>query len=335
MSYRLNHVDTFEFSGFGGFASAKFTDVLASGATIPAGATVDDSGVGAFASHSTQSSGAGKRSNQVCDPSGTVCGEFSSDRAAYFGTNSQPIDVLVDWKKHECAVSGGVLGSLEDAETSVDVALAGTIVNEPPTADAGADQTIECTSAAGAPIILDGTGSTDPENNLALFVWRQGTRTGTEVGSGPTVALNQGLGAGQQYFLKVVDTFGQMSEASTLVRVADTTPPTITEVTAAPNVLWPPNHKMVGVTVNVTAADLCGPAVCQIAAVSSNEPINGPGDGNSTPDWQITGAKTVNLRAERSGKAGDRVYTLTVKCSDAAGNSSTKTATVNVPHNQG
>src|SRR6185369_3464427 len=167
------------------------------------------------------------------------------------------------------------------------------------------DQTIECTSAAGAPIILDGTGSTDPENNLALFVWRQGTRTGTEVGSDPTIALNQGLGAGQRYFLKVVDTFGQMSEASTLVRVADTTPPTITEVTTAPNVLWPPNHKMVGVTVNVTVADLCGPAVCQIATVSSNEPVNGPGDGNSTPDWQITGAQTVNLRAERSGKAGD------------------------------
>ena len=52
-------------------------------------------------------------------------------------------------------------------------------------------------------------------------------------------------------------------------------------------------------------------------------------------DWQITDALTVNLRAERSGSGGDRVYTLGVQCPDASGNSAQKTVAVTVPHDQG
>jgi len=51
--------------------------------------------------------------------------------------------------------------------------------------------------------------------------------------------------------------------------------------------------------------------------------------------WQITGNLTLNLRAERSGNGNGRVYTLIVGCTDASGNSSTKTTGVTVPHDQG
>lgn len=336
MSYRLDHVNTFEFDGYAGFATTKFENLRASGATLPQGAMLDASGLGTFPSQATLSSGQGKRRNFFDSQiPGAPQIETSSARAAYIGTNSQPIDVLVDWTNHECVINGALLGSLEDEDTSVEVMLAGDIVNEPPSADAGADATVECTSSAGAGITLDGTGSTDPENNIALAVWRQETRVGEEVGSALMVNLNQELGVIQPYFLKVVDTFGQASEDLTLVSVVDTTPPTIGEATATPNVLWPPNHKMVGVMVDVSSSDLCSTAACQISAVSSNEPVNSQGDGNTTPDWQITGALTVNLRAERSGKGSGRVYTIAVECSDASGNSSTKTTTVAVSHNQG
>ena len=43
----------------------------------------------------------------------------------------------------------------------------------------------------------------------------------------------------------------------------------------------------------------------------------------------------MNLRAERSGKGRARTYTITVRCTDASGNSATKTVTVRVPHDQG
>jgi hypothetical protein len=54
----------------------------------------------------------------------------------------------------------------------------------------------------------------------------------------------------------------------------------------------------------------------------------------TSPDWQITGPLSVTLRAERSGPSVDRVYTIQVRCSDAAGNSVTAAATVTVPHDQ-
>jgi len=67
--------------------------------------------------------------------------------------------------------------------------------------------------------------------------------------------------------------------------------------------------------------------------VTSNEPVDGLGDGDTGPDWQITGDLTVNLRAERSGQGSGRIYTITIECTDFSGNSSTKTVTVSVPRN--
>jgi hypothetical protein len=76
--------------------------------------------------------------------------------------------------------------------------------------------------------------------------------------------------------------------------------------------------------VKVTATDDTDPApAVKIISVSSNEP---------GADWEITGPLTLNLRAERSGKSGDRVYTITVEARDQSGNVSTATVQVVVPH---
>jgi hypothetical protein len=72
----------------------------------------------------------------------------------------------------------------------------------------------------------------------------------------------------------------------------------------------------------------------RIISVSSSEAINGTGDGDTAPDWEVTGNLTLNLRAERGGKGTGRVYTITVESRDASGNASVQTVTVSVPHNQ-
>lgn len=114
---------------------------------------------------------------------------------------------------------------------------------------------------------------------------------------------------------------------------SDSIPPMINSLSVSPDTLWPPNHKMVGVTINISASDNSGlDPVCRISSVSSNEPQNGLGDGNTVPDWKVTGDDTVNLRAERSGKGGGRFYTIAVTCTDACGNSSTGNAVVNIAH---
>jgi photosystem II stability/assembly factor-like uncharacterized protein len=92
---------------------------------------------------------------------------------------------------------------------------------------------------------------------------------------------------------------------------------------ASPAVLWPPNHKMVPVTVSA-------PAGWAILSVTSNEPESGLGSGDLAPDSQITGRLTVNLRAERDGRGTGRIYTITL-----ANGSARNSAVVRVPHDMG
>jgi hypothetical protein len=68
--------------------------------------------------------------------------------------------------------------------------------------------------------------------------------------------------------------------------------------------------------------------------VTSSEPIDGLGDGDTAPDWLVTGALTLDLRAERAGKGSGRIYTVSIGCVDAARNTTTGKTTVAVPHSQ-
>jgi hypothetical protein len=89
---------------------------------------------------------------------------------------------------------------------------------------------------------------------------------------------------------------------------------------------------MVPVKLDVKAMDLCGTTTWKIASVTSSETVNAPGSGNTAPDWQFSGKK-LSLRAERSGKTGPRIYTVSVVATDESGNESQlKTITVTVPH---
>jgi hypothetical protein len=136
--------------------------------------------------------------------------------------------------------------------------------------------------------------------------------------------------------LTVTDDKVASDSCTAVITVVDQEPPEITDVTASPDTLWPPNHKMVPVTVAVITSDNCDADIaCQIIAVASNEPINGTGDGDTEPDWVVTGDLTVDLRAERSGAGDGRVYTITVECTDDSWNSNSSEVTVNVPHDKG
>ncbi len=125
---------------------------------------------------------------------------------------------------------------------------------------------------------------------------------------------------------------GGFSTCSFTVTVNDTEAPVISNLTVSPDKLWPPNHKMRDVAVSYSSSDNCpGPITCQLR-VSSNEPVDGLGDGNTAPDWIVVNNHLVKLRAERSGTGNGRVYTITVRCTDQYGNARTATTTVKVPH---
>lgn len=120
------------------------------------------------------------------------------------------------------------------------------------------------------------------------------------------------------------------------LRRRDAQPPIIHSVTPSVSSLGPPNHKMMPVTISIVASDdsKLAPA-CQVIGVASNEAVDGTGDGNTAPDWQIVSSTQILLRAERSGQGSGRIYTVTVECRDAANNKSTATTAVTVLHDQG
>jgi hypothetical protein len=89
---------------------------------------------------------------------------------------------------------------------------------------------------------------------------------------------------------------------------------------------------MVDVTVSYAATDNCG-TVSAALGVTSSEPVDGAGDGNTAPDWEVLDEHHVRLRAERSGQGGGRVYTITITAADSHGNASSQAVTVRVPHN--
>jgi hypothetical protein len=193
----------------------------------------------------------------------------------------------------------------------------------PPTLTCPADVTIECDQ------------STDPSNT--------GSATATDnCDANPLIAYSDAETPGHCPQEKTIsrtwsatDACGNRSSCVQTINVVDRTPPAIENIAVSPSSLWAPNHKMVSTSVVTTVTDNCDPLPqCRITGVGSNEPVNALGDGNTSPDWVITGAGALDLRAERSGKGAGRIYTITVTCIDACGNASIGTSTVTVQHNR-
>jgi hypothetical protein len=120
-------------------------------------------------------------------------------------------------------------------------------------------------------------------------------------------------------------------------------PPALS-VAASPESLWPANHQLVDVAIQIEVSDNCDPApVVTLISATSSDPESGvtPADvpPNKAPD--IAGADigtsddVVQLRAERWPQlAVPRIYTLTYRAVDRAGNEAVATALVTVPRSR-
>jgi uncharacterized protein len=127
------------------------------------------------------------------------------------------------------------------------------------------------------------------------------------------------------YTLTYTATNGYLTTSVTrLVRVRDTTAPTIQGFALDPRILWPPNHRLRDVSVAYVSSDASGVSSCGLS-VTSNE------RSGDQPDWVIVDEHHVKLRAEWAGLVGTRVYTVTASCTDPSGNAATATGRVFVP----
>ena len=99
--------------------------------------------------------------------------------------------------------------------------------------------------------------------------------------------------------------------------------------------LWPPNNKMVAVTIRANASDSAGGPVKLAATVSCNELARLGRDWTTPVINQKTGVISLSLRATRLGSRTGRIYTITITATGTEGNSATKAVTITVPHDQG
>jgi Domain of unknown function DUF11 len=108
--------------------------------------------------------------------------------------------------------------------------------------------------------------------------------------------------------------------------------PEITGVSVDKPVLWPPNHKLVLVTLSYGVGDNCDTGLVPVIAVTSNQNPETAATPHSI-DWEVVDATHVLLRAERM-PPGDRVYTIGLTATDSANYAGTATIQVSVPQSR-
>jgi hypothetical protein len=236
------------------------------------------------------------------------------------------------------------------AETTTNVNV--TNVNHQPVANAGPDQTRN----AETTVQLDGTASTDPDNDPLTFTWSQlsgptvtlsNVHSATPTFVGPHVAIATTL----TFQLLVEDGFGGTASTDVHVTLLPVdAPPVCTHAKAHPQRLWPPDHKLADIKiVGVTDPDSRKVAVT-VTHVTQDEPVGciarrgyrdywedddeTRGCRHTTPDAVIHRDGHVALRAERREHDNGRVYHVTFQADDGAGGQCTGQVTVCVPHDR-
>ena len=136
--------------------------------------------------------------------------------------------------------------------------------------------------------------------------------------------------------LRALDNAGNISSLVTAAVNIDLTPPVVT-VAANPSSLWPPNGKMVPVTISGAITDnLSGvdPSTAAFNVVDEYGQIqpHGPVSLGAGGNYSFT----ISLQASRNGNdKNGRQYTITVSADDLAGNLGSASTVVTVPHDQG
>jgi probable HAF family extracellular repeat protein len=192
------------------------------------------------------------------------------------------------------------------AQTTFKIVVSDTT---PPVIAAHSDLTAEATGLSGASVVYSAPATSDAVDG-------SGTATCTPA-SGSMFAL--GATAVTCY---AKDAAGNSAAATTFkVIVKDTTPPVISGIYASPDAIWPPNNKMVPVSVLVSATDSVDPSPsCLLTSVG----------GGASGSAEVTGTLSANVRADNGS-----VYVLTVTCSDFSGNKSWASTTVAIAKTNG
>lgn len=259
---------------------------------------------------------------------GGLAVELTGDTTPVAAFTAPPVSGLLTF---ELTLSDGIATASDRVDVQVEV------VNHPPVANAGADQA----ATEGARVQLDGAGSSDADGDALAYWWKQISGTPVRL-ENPAASVTSFVapevstgGETLVFELEVTDVYGATATDRVNVLVLEPhTGPSCSTALATPSVLWPPNHKLVAIRIAGLGPDLRSNGdglVVRIRRVTQDEPLNGTGDGDTSPDAFI-GGDMVSLRAERSGGGNGRVYQIWFTAFDRAGASCEGSVFVAVPH---
>jgi photosystem II stability/assembly factor-like uncharacterized protein len=169
-------------------------------------------------------------------------------------------------------------------------------LNRPPLANAGPDQVVEATDPDGALVILDGSGSSDPDADPLSFTWLWPFDSAT--GVRPTVRLPLGTTTVR---LTVTDSEGATGTDTVQITVRDTAAPTVALTSPSDGATVTGT-----ITMKASASDAVGVGAVQflvdgmVIGEDATEPYEVPWDTRT---------------------ASDGTHTLAARARDAAGNS--------------
>jgi len=122
---------------------------------------------------------------------------------------------------------------------------------------------------------------------------------------------------------------------ASLRAIPPNTPPACSGAYPSVDFLWPPEHQMDSVNVLGVTDPEGDPITITITSIFQDEPTNGLGDGDISPDGQGIGTTTAIIRAERSGVDNGRIYHIAFTADDGHGGSCSSEVLVGVRHDQG
>lgn len=202
--------------------------------------------------------------------------------------------------------------------------------NQPPECDAGGPYTVECQGAFTS-IMLDGSGSMDPDNDELTFCWSTDYPDATfDDKTSPTPELTVPSGPTEIMISLTISDGSSESTCTTSAFIVDTQEPSV-EVSCAQELLWPNNHEFRNVGAAIHIED-CDPSATDSSLalievwsdeVEVTDGKNGPvGDssGRHGPDAVLSADGCVDLRSERHGRLDGRVYLIVVQATDSSGN---------------
>jgi len=182
------------------------------------------------------------------------------------------------------------------------------VINHPPVADAGTDQNIQAPDQNGVSVQLDGSKSSDPDNDPLTYVWTD--ESNNIVGSTAVIQLT--LLPGNHTFTLTVTDPGHLSSSAT------------THVTVTAQVNHPP-------VANVGASQTLG------CTGQNGTPVTLNGSASSDPDgdaltflWKDASGNVVGTSAIAQLKLSSGTYSFTLTVTDPGGLNSSATTQITV-----